>query len=103
MKPLTLRRSKIILHPDYKRVLIRPLNIVNDERAVKICARVMVLPDAEVRALLDGVLADFNERHVKIHDFLKRRYEQVRAWLPTDRKLSGERELLIGAYFTPEY
>lgn len=103
MKAPVLHRSKIVLHSDHKRVLIRPLNIVSDERAVKICARVLVLPETEVRALLDDVLADFDERHVKIHDFLKRRFEQVRRWLPTDQKLSEERELLIGAYFTHEY
>ena len=72
MKAPVLHRSKIVLHSDHKLVLIRPLNIVSDERAVKICARVLVLPETEVRALLDDVLADFDERHVKIRDFLKK-------------------------------
>jgi predicted GH43/DUF377 family glycosyl hydrolase len=82
---------------------MRPLNIISDERAVKICARVMVMPEAEVVTLLHEVLVEFDERHMKIRDFLKQRFEQVRPWLPTDQKLSTERELLIGAYFTHEY
>ena len=84
-------------------MLIRPFRLTTDERAVKICARVMALPEAEVKSLLAEVLAEFGDRHVKIRDFLKRRFEQVRPWLPTDQKLSEERELLIGAYFTHEY
>src|SRR5215471_12794402 len=103
MQTPTIHRTKLVLHADYQRVLIRPLNIVTDERAIKICARVLVLPEFEVVALLQDVLAEFDERHIKIRDLLKRRFEQVRAWLPTDQKLSEERELLIGAYFTHEY
>jgi predicted GH43/DUF377 family glycosyl hydrolase len=103
MKTPSVRRLKLILHADHKRVLMRPLNIISDERAIKICARVMVMPEIEVVALLKDVLAEFDERHMKIRDFLKQRYEQVRPWLPTDQKLSVERELLIGAYFTHEY
>jgi len=103
MKAPHVRRTKLTLHADHKRVLMRPLNIVTDERAVKICARVMVMPEAEVVALLKEVLAEFDERHIKILQFLQLRYEQIRPWLPTDQKLSAERELLIGAYFTHEY
>ena len=103
MKSPKVHRTKLILHSDHKRVLIRPLNIVTEERAVKICARVMVMPEGQVVALLKEVLAEFDERHVKIREFLRRRFEHVRPWLPLDQKLSEERELLIGAYFTHEY
>jgi predicted GH43/DUF377 family glycosyl hydrolase len=103
MKTLHVKRSKITLLPDRARVLIRPFRVTTDERAVKICARVIGLPDAEVRSLLADVLAEFDDRHQKVRDFLKRRFEHVRHWLPTDDKLSEERELLIGAYFSHEY
>jgi predicted GH43/DUF377 family glycosyl hydrolase len=103
MKTPALRRTKLKLQADHRRVLMRPLNIVTDERAVKICARVMVMPEAEVQTNLQEVLAEFDERHIKIRDFLKQRYQEVRPWLPSDQKLSDEREMLIGAYFTHEY
>ena len=48
-------------------------------------------------------MSEFDDRHQKVRDFLKRRFEQVRQWLPTDQPLSEERELLIGAYFSHEY
>ncbi|HXC98346.1 MAG TPA: glycoside hydrolase family 130 protein [Verrucomicrobiae bacterium] len=103
MKTINVKRSKITLQPDRARVLIRPFRVTTVERAVKICARVLVLPEAEVKSLLAEVMAEFDDRHHKIRDFLKRRFEQVRAALPTDKKLTEEQELLIGAYFSHEY
>src|SRR5437879_4880069 len=103
MKQVTLRRTNITLHPDRRRVLARPFYPTTDERAIRICAQVMALPDGQVRDLLKEVEADFGERHIKIREFLRRRFHQVRSWLLTDQKLSEERELLIGAYFTHEY
>ena len=103
MKTINVKRSKYTLHPDRSRVLIRPFAVSSDERAVKICARVLVLPAETVHSLLSDVMAEFDDRHHKIHDFLKRRFEHARQWLPTDQKLSEEQELLIGACFSHEY
>jgi predicted GH43/DUF377 family glycosyl hydrolase len=103
VKAINVKRSKITLQPDRARVLIRPFRVTTEERAVKICARVLVLPESEVKSLLAEVMAEFDDRHHKIRDFLKRRFEQARPWLPTDRKLTEEQELLIGAYFSHEY
>ncbi len=103
MKAINVKRSKITLQPDRARVLIRPFRVTTVERAVKICARVLVLPETEVKSLLAEVLAEFDDRHHKIRDFLKRRFEHARPWLPTDQKLTEEQELLIGAYFSHEY
>jgi predicted GH43/DUF377 family glycosyl hydrolase len=103
MKSINVKRSKITLLPDRRRVLIRPFKVASQERAVKICARVLVLPEAEAARLLAEVLAEFDDRHHKIRDFLQRRFEEARQWLPTDRKLTQEQELLIGAYFSHEY
>jgi predicted GH43/DUF377 family glycosyl hydrolase len=103
MKVTQIQRTAVTLHPDRTRVLIRPLNFVSDERVSKICAQVIALPETEVRALLDQVQAEFGERHLKIRDFLRRRFEQVQPYLPKNRKLSEDRELLLGAHFTHEY
>jgi predicted GH43/DUF377 family glycosyl hydrolase len=103
MKTIRLKRSKTTLLPARGRVLIRPFNVSSQERAVKICARVMVLAEGDVRALLQKVLEDFDDRHLKIREFMQCRFEQVRQWLPTDQDLSAERQLLIGACFSHEY
>jgi predicted GH43/DUF377 family glycosyl hydrolase len=103
MKNIHVRRSHLALHPDRKRVLARPFYPTKDERAIRICGQVMALAESEVLILLKQVQADFGERHLQIREFLKRRFHQVRHWLRTDEKLSEERELLLGAYFTHEY
>src|SRR5260370_28354101 len=103
MKAASVKRTNVTLRPDRARVVIRPFQLANDQRAIKICARVIALPESEVHQLLAEVLAEFGERHLKIREFLIRRFEQVRPYLLTDQKLSEERELLLGAYFTHEY
>lgn len=103
MKDINVKRTNVTLHPDRTRVLIRPFHLTSQQRAIKICAQVMALPEGEVHTLLEQVQAEFGERHLKIRQFLRRRFEQVRPCLRTDQKLSEERELLIGAYFTHEY
>jgi predicted GH43/DUF377 family glycosyl hydrolase len=103
MSSITVRRSDLVLHPDRTRVLARPFHPASRQRAAKICAQVMALPESEVRTLLEQVEAEFGERHVQIREFLMRRFDQVRPWLRVGQELSDERRLLLGAYFTHEY
>ncbi len=63
----------------------------------------MALPESEVHTLLQEVRAEFGERHVKIDEFLIRRFERVRPSLRTSEEPSDERKLLLGAYFSHEY
>ncbi len=103
MKPLTVTRSNLVLHPDRTRVLARPFHPATWQRAASIYAQVVALPESEVRALLEQVEAEFGERHVKIREFLRLRFEQIQPRLRAARKLSDERQLLLGAYFSHEY
>ncbi|MGO8928324.1 MAG: glycoside hydrolase family 130 protein [Limisphaerales bacterium] len=103
MKTATVRRSRVILHPDRSRVLLRPFLHPSDPRAARICAQVMALPETEVHSLWQQVSMEFGERHAKTRDFLKSRFEQVRPCLHTYEHLSEERQFLLGAYFSHEY
>jgi len=103
MKTATVQRTQVILHPDRSRVLLRPFLLPSAPRAVRICAQVMALPEAEIQVLWQQVKMEFGGRHARIRDFLKNRFEQVRPCLHTDEPLSEERQLLLGAYFTHEY
>ncbi|MGO9274672.1 MAG: glycoside hydrolase family 130 protein [Terriglobia bacterium] len=119
-----VKRSHVTLRPDPTRVLLRPFHSMSDQRAITICAEVAALPECEVHALLEQMLDEFGERHLKIREFLKRRFAEVRPYLLTDLKvgeffrrrsddvppglvggesLSEERELLLGGYFSHEY
>jgi predicted GH43/DUF377 family glycosyl hydrolase len=103
MSAISLRRTHLVLRPDPRRVLARPLNLANDARTRTICRRVLALPEPEVGALLDQVEKEFGGRHLETRAFLKRRYEEVRHCMVPGKELSPERELLLGAYFLHEY
>jgi predicted GH43/DUF377 family glycosyl hydrolase len=103
MQSVTVKRSELVLHPDRTRVLARPFQPSNRHRAANIGAMVMALPESEVGTLLEQIEAEFGDRHVKIREFLRRRFEQVRPWLRSSQDFSHARQLLLGAYFTHEY
>lgn len=109
-----VKRLGITLGPNPKRVLLRPFSpslVVkptdfpgSNQRVVNIFSRVLMLSDREVREKLAEVVGDFDQRHhQKIDDIFLTRYEQIRPLLPTGRKLSRSRSLLIGSYFINEY
>jgi predicted GH43/DUF377 family glycosyl hydrolase len=104
---MPIRRLPLAIRPDPTRVLVRPFAPSGDSgnatRALKILSRVLGLGDAEVAAVLEEVFQDFGGRHLEIRRILLAHYARVQEYLPTDRELSEERKLLIGAYFTNEY
>ena len=96
-------RTKIVIKPDYKRVLYRPFTITSEERIIKIIGRILTLSEKEVHKELKQVMREFEERHQRLLNFYLNRFEQMKKYLLTDQLLSDERKLLIGAYFTQEY
>lgn len=84
-------------------MLARPFRPMSDQRSVKIAAGVMALPESDVQVLLDGVPAEFGDRQLRIDQFLRRRFDEVSPFLLNGQRLSEERKLLLGGYFTHEY
>ncbi len=102
-RTVNVRRTGTTLNPDRSRVLIRPFRLTTEQRMVNICARVMTLSEEEVVFLLEQVLGEFAERHQQTRDLFQARYERVKHAMLTNQKISRERQLLMGAYFTNEY
>ncbi len=100
---MDVKRTGILLQPSNARVVIRPFQPASDERVMKIIARVLSLPEAEVDRQTAGVMRDFADRHQGTRGFFLRRFEQVKRHLLTDHELTENRRLLIGAYFSLEY
>jgi predicted GH43/DUF377 family glycosyl hydrolase len=96
-------RTGVVINPDYKRVLYRPFIIVSEERITRIIGRILTLSQEEVKNELNQVITEFEERHQRLRNFYINRFEQMKKYLLTDKELSIERKLLIGAYFTQEY
>jgi predicted GH43/DUF377 family glycosyl hydrolase len=76
---------------------------MGDQRARKICARVMALTESDVQSLLEQVRAEFGDRHRNVEEFLRCQFAQIQPYLLTGEKVSEEREMLLGGYFTHEY
>src|SRR5256884_321804 len=98
-----VKRTATVLRPDQSRVLLRPFIPEDPQRAGRIIARIMSLPENRVGPLLDEVSAEFSPRHQQIHESFLERFEQVRDLLLTDEKISEQRKLLIGSYFVCEF
>src|SRR5271166_4632094 len=98
-----VKRTATVLRPDQSRVLLRPFSPEDPQRAGRIIARIMSLPENRVGPLLDEVSAEFSQRHQQIHKSFLERFEQVRDLLFTDEKISEQRKLLIGSYFVCEF
>jgi predicted GH43/DUF377 family glycosyl hydrolase len=103
MNTVSFKRSGVVLHSNHARVLLRPFLLPNDPRARMICAQVMALSECDAHALWEQVQSKFGERHAKIRQFLRLRFEQARHCLAHGDEPTEERVLLLGAYFSHEY
>lgn len=103
MDSIEVRRTGIVLRPDSRRVLFRPFELSDSQRILRVLGRVLHLSEAEVDQELNEVWTEFGDRHQKLQQFFRRRFESVRPHLLTDEPLSDNRQLLIGSYFTQEY
>jgi predicted GH43/DUF377 family glycosyl hydrolase len=94
---MKIQRSGILIKPDPKRVLLRPFFPGTEERAGRVIASILALPEAEVSAEIRNIMSDFKGRHHHLKDFFLQRLEQLKHLLPAEQPLSEERKLLIGA------
>ncbi len=103
MNPVTLRRQSIMLLPDSARVIMRPFIPAEQQRITAVLGRALALTEEEVKSALDAVNEEFESRHYDIEKALLAHFAKVKQHLFTQRTLSRERELLIGALFSGEY
>jgi predicted GH43/DUF377 family glycosyl hydrolase len=100
---MKVTRTGIALRSNASRVLFRPFKFLGVERPLRILARILELRENDVVSNLNDVLNEFGTRHQRVRNYFLERYASVQDLIPTDRPLSEERKLLIGAYFTHEY
>lgn len=103
MKALNIRHHPLSLLPESARVILRPFIPGSTHRIATIIGRALALSEVEVIRDLDAVLRDFEARHLDIASPLLANFERVHPHLFTQRHLSRERKLLIGALFSGEY
>lgn len=103
MSHIRLRRHEITLLPESARVIIRPFIPGDTGRITTIIGRALALSEEEVVRELDVVRYEFAARHFDIASLLLGHFEKVRHHVFTQKPLSQERQLLIGALFSGEY
>ncbi len=102
-----VRRLKTKFYPDSKRVITR-FFMPGSERARHLIEQLIKLPEKEVALRLNSLLEDFSGRHRKITSIFKDHFIQIKKILKaghnyTIDRISFEKLLLIGSYFTMEY
>jgi predicted GH43/DUF377 family glycosyl hydrolase len=108
-KPALVTRSEHRFLPDARRVIAKPYSpgdevlLAGPSRAGLLMARILAIPEAEVSALLAAVIAGFSARHHDFEAILESHFQIVAHHVAPEVKLSRERRLLVGAYFTHEY
>jgi predicted GH43/DUF377 family glycosyl hydrolase len=65
--------------------------------------RILAIPEAQVSALNVEIMRRFGNRHRAFVRTLERQFDRAARHIPHDTKVSAERRLLIGAYFTHEF
>jgi len=78
--PTTIHAKRIgpTLVPDRARVLMRPFRPTTEDISRRIVAQVLALSEVEVAHVLDGVMAEFGDRHHEVENFFLNRFTQVR-------------------------
>ncbi len=103
MSRVPIRRHAVTLLPASTRVIVRPFIPTSAARLATIIGRVLALTEDEVVKELQAVHEEFNSRHLDIDSILMEHYAKVLPHVFTQRALSPERQLLIGAIFSGEY
>ncbi|GAA2063964.1 glycoside hydrolase family 130 protein [Catenulispora yoronensis] len=105
---LLVTRRRLRLNRDPSRVVARlfvpgahPPEM--SSRAAAVVRRIMALTDDEVELAYERLVAGFGGRHRDLERTFADNFRVVAHRVPGEAKLSGLRELLIGAHFTHEY
>ena len=72
-------------------------------RARQVIDRIVGLSEAEAATTLTSTMAQFAQRHPDLERSLMRNYQAAAGLIDDPCRLTRDRRLLIGAYFTHEY
>ena len=100
---ITVRHVPVQLIGDARRSIMLPFNMGGHHDLQSVFTYVEGLTDQEVAINLVSLVAEFRNRHERFEELLQERYDSAARINGMHDKLSRERRLLIGAYFTMEY
>lgn len=108
-----MTHSKVILHPNPCRTVVRPFRpddpagfeVPGQPRPHRIAERILSLDEPHLQAELERITASFSGRQDNIEQILERRFEEEAGTLgiPNGNGLTHLRKLVIGGYFCEEF
>jgi len=98
---MKLIRSGQRITPDERRVIAKFFTPDVAEREKRIVETLLALPEKDTEQQISCVLDAFSSRHRDVERIFKDNYNRVSRYIK--QKISLDRKLLIGAYFTMEY
>lgn len=103
---IKVERSTTRLYPDFKRVILR-FRVNTDDRIKSTIRRVLGMSDAKTQVALIQILREFAKRHRNITRIFEKHFNKIKHYLVqlkgSPSKISPQKKLLIGSYFTMEY
>jgi predicted GH43/DUF377 family glycosyl hydrolase len=103
MNSIRLRRHEVTVLPKSARVILRPFIPSGNELIMTTIGRALSLTEEETVSQLALVREEFVDRHFDLEDLLWEHYALVQKHIFTQRPLTQDRKLLIGAFFSGEY
>ena len=101
--PVRVIQLPMSLTPDPARVITRFFCPGDQKRVREIVDRALNIPEQETEELAAELERTFGSKHPDLAEVFAEHFEQVRAAIPVESKLSEARRLFIGACFTMEY
>src|SRR4051812_16634341 len=101
---LPVTRLNVRLNPDYKKVIPRFFN-TGDVRSQTIIQKILQMQENAASELLQHVFEEFSLRYKNIKAIFIKHFELIKHLLTEKEqcRLSEDKKLLIGSYFTMEY
>lgn len=101
---LVAYRQDLSFLPNENRVITKLFNL-DKVRTYKVFDRVLKMPEIESSALLNNIIASFENRHKNIKRLFKDNFDKINGKLDITiyNELPLEKKLLIGSFFTLEY
>ncbi len=103
MTAIPIHRHEVTLLPESARVIVRPFIPGENRLILTVLGRALAMSEEEAVCELAAMRREFADRHYDIDSILMDHYRIIEPHVFTQRPLSRERQLLIGALFSGEY
>ncbi len=100
---MLVKRLQTKIKSDPKKVILQYFNVGNPNRIHNVLHRINLLSDSDLQNELFDIEKRFEGRHKFFNDILYNNFLKVEKYIDNPEKISKEKKMVIGAYFSKEY